>query len=198
MNQDIELSSDGTGDLEARLKEAVRAGQIASDMFDDTCARFFGINRTDGRCMDIIDRHGRITAGQLASEAGLTTGAVTAVIDRLEAAGYAQRVRDRADRRKVWIELTGAANLIGGRIFSHYQLLRPTVLEQFTPDQIDAILRFLTVGAEVNREQAALLERHVDPSSAGPGARAERAEAYERAAHALMAERIASLKRSRR
>jgi DNA-binding MarR family transcriptional regulator len=92
--------------LGMRFKEAVRANQTATDVFDEALTIFLGINRTDGRCLDIIDRVGRISAGHLANESGLTTGAVTAVIDRLEAAGYARRTRDTLDRRKIWIEVT--------------------------------------------------------------------------------------------
>ncbi len=51
-------------------------------------------------------RAGGVTAGALAAEAGLTTGAVTGVVDRLERAGYARRVRDATDRRRVQIEVT--------------------------------------------------------------------------------------------
>ena len=65
-----------------------------------------GINRTDMRCLDIIERLDSVAAGRLASEAGLSTGAVTTVIDRLERAGLARRVADPADRRRVLVELT--------------------------------------------------------------------------------------------
>src|SRR5690242_15465290 len=102
MNQDIKSSSDNrTGLLEQQFFEAVRANQSATDMFDEAVAQFLGINRTDGRCLDVIDRRGRVSAGQLANESGLTTGAVTVVIDRLERAGYVRRIRDELDRRKV-------------------------------------------------------------------------------------------------
>ena len=56
----------------------------------------------------------RITAGELAAEAGLTTGAVTAVIDRLERAGYARRVRDDEDRRRIKVEVTPKLERLAG------------------------------------------------------------------------------------
>ena len=52
------------------------------------------INRTDGRCLDIVENQGPLTAGRLAELSGLTSAAVTAVLDRMERAGYARRVRD--------------------------------------------------------------------------------------------------------
>lgn len=93
-------------EIEAAFGTAIRAYQTAFDNFDQACADHLGFNRTDGRCVDLIDQAGGMTAGELAKAANLTTGAVTAVIDRLEAAGVARRVPDPADRRRVRIEVT--------------------------------------------------------------------------------------------
>ena len=92
--------------LEEALGAAVRAYQTAVDNFDQAVADHVGINRTDARCLDLIDQAGGMTAGELARAAGLTSGAVTAVVDRLEAAGFARRVPDPADRRRVRVEAT--------------------------------------------------------------------------------------------
>src|SRR5687767_13556347 len=86
--------------------DAVRAYQTVNDNFDQAVADHVGMNRTDARCIDLVDQAGGMTAGELARAAGLTTGAVTAVVDRLEAAGLARRVADPADRRRVRIEAT--------------------------------------------------------------------------------------------
>lgn len=93
-------------ELETAFGNAVRAYQTGVDNFDQAIVDHIGINRTDGRCIDLIDQAGGMTAGELATAAGLTTGAVTAVIDRLEKAGLAQRVPDPTDRRRVRIEVT--------------------------------------------------------------------------------------------
>lgn len=93
-------------ELEAAFGTAIRAYQTGVDNFDQAMADHIGINRTDGRCIDLIDQAGGMTAGELAKAAGLTTGAVTAVIDRLEAAGIARRVAEPEDRRRVRIEAT--------------------------------------------------------------------------------------------
>ena len=91
------------------LNVEVRRYQNAQDAFDDAAAERLGINRTDQRCMDILDLNGQMTAGQLAAESGLSTGAVTTLLDRLERAGYVRRVRDTVDRRRVLVELTDEA-----------------------------------------------------------------------------------------
>jgi DNA-binding MarR family transcriptional regulator len=62
-----------------------------------------GINQTDLICLNALFRQGPMSAGQLANAIGLTTGATTTAIDRLERAGYAQRRGDPNDRRKVLV-----------------------------------------------------------------------------------------------
>jgi DNA-binding MarR family transcriptional regulator len=53
--------------------------------------------------MDFLNVEGRMTAGRLAELTGLTTGAITGVVDRMEKAGLVRRERDSEDRRKVFI-----------------------------------------------------------------------------------------------
>jgi DNA-binding MarR family transcriptional regulator len=76
----------------------------ASD-FDERVAKRLKLSRTDMRCLDLIGRLGPMTAGHLAEESGLTTGAVTFILDRLEEAGMVTRRRDTEDRRRVWVEI---------------------------------------------------------------------------------------------
>jgi DNA-binding MarR family transcriptional regulator len=185
MDQDINTSREKRDDLlNLRFKEAIRANQTATDVFDEALAAFLGINRTDGRCLDIIDRVGRVSAGQLANESGLTTGAVTAVIDRLEAAGYARRTRDTLDRRKVWIEVTDETRTINARMFSFYARIYPVLMQRFTPDQIGAVLQFLEMGTFLNQELAVAIKEHHDPSAVSAEARLIQARAFERAMQA--------------
>src|SRR5580658_5836286 len=66
----------------------------ASD-FNEGLAKKLKLSRTDMRCLDLIGRLGPLTAGRLAEESGLTTGAVTFILDRLEEAGMGG---DRAGR----------------------------------------------------------------------------------------------------
>lgn len=185
MDKDIKTSREiSEQDFGLRFKEAVRASQTATDLFDETLTQFLGINRTDGRCLDLIDRRGRVSAGQLANDSGLTTGAVTAVIDRLEAAGYVRRIRDTLDRRKIWVELTEDTRNITARIFGHYEKTGPMMMARFTPDQVRAILEYLEIGTFVENEMAAALKEHLDPRATTPTARLIQARAFERAVDA--------------
>lgn len=148
-----------------QLGNLSRHSQVATFKFDERVSEFLGINRTDGACLDIIGRHGKVSAGQLAIESDLTTGAVTAVIDRLEAAGYVQRVRDPLDRRKVWVECTPHANEVVEIIFGVYDLLGPVMLTHFSDEQLAGIVAFLKIGIRVNDELAAALRENTKPNA---------------------------------
>lgn len=71
-------------------------------------AERLGIGASDAECLEAVHADGPLTPGRIASVLGLTTGAVTAVVDRLEAAGYVRRERDPTDRRKVLVRTSPA------------------------------------------------------------------------------------------
>jgi DNA-binding MarR family transcriptional regulator len=152
--------------LLTRIGDLSRQSQATTDLFDERVSEFLGINRTDGRCLDIIGRHGKVSAGQLSNEAGLTTGAVTAVIDRLEASGYVQRLRDPLDRRKIWVECTPHTNELIEIIFGVYDIIGPIMMGRFTEEQLAGILAFLRIGTRVNEELAAGLRENTRPNAA--------------------------------
>jgi DNA-binding MarR family transcriptional regulator len=91
-------------ELLKQLEETLRKVGAQSVLLSDTVAKLVGVNSTDLECLDLLEMAGPTTAGRLAEHAGLTTGAMTAVIDRLERAGFARRLRDAEDRRCVRVE----------------------------------------------------------------------------------------------
>ena len=109
MSNQISTSSKDRQAALLRMVRLVRLQQIASDKMDDAFCRMTGINLTDGRCLDLLDVHEGLTAGELAEAASLSPGAVTTVLDRLERMGLVTRTRDEADRRRVLVELTPKA-----------------------------------------------------------------------------------------
>jgi DNA-binding MarR family transcriptional regulator len=131
----------------------VRRHQNAQDAFDDAACAFLGINRTDGRCLDILDQHGQMTAGALARESGLSSGAITTLLDRLERAGYVRRVRDTADRRRVLVELTDEARRRAGAVWGPIAAEAGRDLAAYDEEQLRFIRDFLRGGRE-------FLERH--------------------------------------
>src|SRR5205807_2195556 len=91
----------GQSDLNEALVRAGRSLGNASAMLGHAIAERLGLHPTDWECVTLLvdAEDGSMTAGQLAQLTGLTTGAITGVVDRSEAAGFAQRERDRLDRR---------------------------------------------------------------------------------------------------
>jgi DNA-binding MarR family transcriptional regulator len=96
-------------DLVAQLRSEIVGYFGAASDFDERVAKAFKLSRNDIRCLDLLGRRGSMTAGQLSDESGLSTGAVTFLLDRLEEAGMVRRRRDTDDRRRVWVEIVPAA-----------------------------------------------------------------------------------------
>lgn len=120
-----------------------RAYQTSNDNFDQAVADHLGMNRTDMRCVDLIDQAGGMTAGELARAAGLTTGAVTAVIDRLERAGMARRVADPADRRRVRVEVTPTLWELTGPLMGPFINESQTILDDYSTEELERFAEFL-------------------------------------------------------
>lgn len=91
-------------ELLAALNEEFRELSTVTILFHQAIADRLGMHLTDHKCAGILLRAGPITAGELARRTALTTGTITAVIDRLEKAGFVRRAKDPGDRRRVLIE----------------------------------------------------------------------------------------------
>jgi DNA-binding MarR family transcriptional regulator len=144
----------------AALISAFRTSGNLDRAFDNRAAEALGVNLTDLHCLNTIENRSGVTAGSLAVEAGLTTGAVTGVVDRLERAGYARRVPDPADRRRVKIEVTdhfyARADEIWGPVAAdwHAELAR-----RYNGDQLDLIAAFLDATNELTRRHLERISR---------------------------------------
>ncbi|MGH9025753.1 MAG: MarR family winged helix-turn-helix transcriptional regulator [Acidimicrobiia bacterium] len=133
---------------------AIREYQRANDAFDEAVMVRMDLNRTDGRCIDLLQERRRLSAGELAQATGLTTGAVTAVIDRLEKAGWARRVRDDADRRRVLVEPTERTDLLCEQIFGPLMTEGNQYLEGLSVEQLQAIIGFLRHSTDASLRHA--------------------------------------------
>ena len=131
------------------LGEQFRISGIHDLAFDQVTADRLGINRTDLNCLDVIERHGGVTAGELAIEAGLTTGAVTAVVDRLEGKGYVRRTRDTEDRRKVKLEVTPDFTAEAQKIYGPLVEDWHELMQRPTTEQLESMIEFMQAGNEV-------------------------------------------------
>jgi DNA-binding MarR family transcriptional regulator len=141
----------------------IRANQRATDVIDELFCQLLGINRTDARCLDILEQEGSMSAGQLAQESRLTTGAITAVIDRLERAGYARRVTDPGDRRRVLVEATPKAFAAAAELMANpmIALWRP-LSERYSDEQIQLFIDFTRAGRELQDRHAEWLRERLE------------------------------------
>jgi DNA-binding MarR family transcriptional regulator len=141
------------------LIEEVQRSQLATDRYDQAVADAIGLNRTDMRCLDVISREGPVTAGRLADATGLTSGAMTTALDRLERAGLARRVRDATDRRRVLVELTEEARAGAGDFYGDQMAHAERLYKRYSEKELELLLEFVREGRELNERSAAKLEQ---------------------------------------
>lgn len=141
--------------LAEELIHLARAHEAANDAFDEVACQKLGINRTDLRCLNIVENHGSMTAGRLAELSGLTTAAVTSVLDRLERAGYARRVREQEDRRQVLVEVTPLLAERGGMIWGPLGEEAMAAMTRMSVEELKGVMDFFRLGIELNK-------RHVE------------------------------------
>ncbi len=94
-------------ELLGKLWDLGRAMSTQTVFLHEAIARTAGLSATDTKCIDLILRapEGGVTAGYLSEKSGLTTGAITHILDRLERGGFVERLRDTQDRRKVFVKV---------------------------------------------------------------------------------------------
>jgi DNA-binding MarR family transcriptional regulator len=136
-------------ELVAALNQAARSASGLGGLFAQQVAARLGINVTDLECIEMIATPGTLTAGELAAKTGLTSGAVTGIVDRLERAGFVTRERDRQDRRKVHVRIVPeGAERAGG----YYRSLGAAVdglLDPYDEEQIAFLVDYFTRTREV-------------------------------------------------
>lgn len=142
------------------LNEATRQMSTWTVMFHSAIASQVNLNITDHKCLDILNDQGTMTAGQLAEITGLTTGAVTGVIDRLEYVGFVRRDRDPRDRRRVIVQPNNEkATEVLGPIFKHFQQRYEPVLESYSEDELRALLRFIEQSVHLMQQEIEWLRK---------------------------------------
>jgi DNA-binding MarR family transcriptional regulator len=163
------------------LIDEVRRSQAATQRFDAAVAEALGLGRTDMRCLDVLQRSGAMSAGRLAEETGLTSGAMTAALDRLEGKGYVRRVRDGEDRRRVLIEPRPEALAKASTFYGEHQAMSERLYRRYDRAQLELLLQFVRTGREFNERQAVQVERRTREASPGPRTRKRESPAGPRA-----------------
>jgi DNA-binding MarR family transcriptional regulator len=130
-------------------------------MFHQALADILDYHITDHRCIHFIYRYGAMPAGRLAELTGLTTAAVTGIIDRLEEAGYVRRVNDPKDRRRTIVEPTRSKKLERKleKIFTPFHERMHKLLSSYSDSELTFLLDVLTKSIELTREESKKLRR---------------------------------------
>lgn len=161
--------------LVQELEHAVRRSSGSGAIFGQTVASYAGISSSDHECIDFLNLEGRVTAGRLAEVTGLTTGAITGVVDRLEKAGFVRRERDEKDRRKVFIALV-PENV--ARIAKCYEPIQKAMLElwsRYSDAELQLLIRFADEGYKVMLAATEELKATMEASKKKPRAPAKSA-----------------------
>jgi DNA-binding MarR family transcriptional regulator len=143
------------------ISEKFREMSTETIMFHQAVADVLGLHITDHKCLDLIYRFGAMPAGRLAEQTGLTTGAVTGIIDRLEEAGYVRRTNDPKDRRRTIVE--PARNRKLDRkievIFMPLHERMHKLLSSYSDSELAFLLNATTEFVEQTREESKNLRR---------------------------------------
>lgn len=137
------MSRDNLEDLLAEAGKAGQAYQSAVDALDEAVALHLGINRTDLRCLEILSEGEAVAPGLLGKKLGLTSGSVTAMLDRLERLGYVARSPDPADRRRVAVRITSEAARKVWAIYGPIAEEGSKSLAHYTAPQLQLVIDYL-------------------------------------------------------
>jgi len=129
--------------------------------FHEAIARKLGMSAAERKTLSLLAQLQLATPGQLAAATGLTTGAITGIIDRLEKAGYAKREPNPADRRSLLIRpqnLEGV-NQILEPIFADLGVDMIHLASHYSPEQLDYIAQYISKMTDVLKAQTEKLNQ---------------------------------------
>ena len=145
--------------LLAELDRELRLLGARSVMLSQAVASRFGLSPADLETLDLLGTHGPLTAGRLAELTGLTTGAITGVVDRLEREGLVRRERDAEDRRRVIVHLVPERARAIGRLYEPLARAMAELHGRYTTEQLALVLDYTRRGNAIALEQIERVER---------------------------------------
>jgi DNA-binding MarR family transcriptional regulator len=142
------------------LTELARSAQRAATdgiLFHQAVADRLGLHISDLRCLNILLEAGPVPAGEIGERTGLTTGAVTRMVDRLEQAGYVRREPDPADRRRVIVSPMAEQMATIGPLYTGMAQAWATAMDGYDNDQLTTILTLFDRLHEISQVEIARL-----------------------------------------
>lgn len=141
--------------LVRELDNGGRAIATAAVLFHTAVAALSGLAASDQRALDLIERFGPLTAGELAERSGLAPASVTGLLARLERKGLARRIPNPNDRRSVLVELVYEQMTVMGPHFLELGRQLHQLYDTFDDRELTAIARFLREAAQIQQDAAA-------------------------------------------
>ena len=151
------------------LEKGFRDSSSVGIVLHQTVADRLGLHITDHKCMGILCEFGPLSAGKLAELTGLTTGAITGVLNRLERRGYARRIRNPRDRRNINVEAVNVAvfNERMGELLGSLRKRMRALSSEYSVEQMAVIDDFIKRAVEITREES--LSIRLGTSATAPG-----------------------------
>ena len=152
-------------ELVQALKLAGRQLSTATILFHQAVADRLGLNLTDHKCVDLLLLNGPLTAGELAALTALTTGAITAALDRLERAGFVRREDDPEDRRRVVVRAVPQRVSEMSRLFDSFSARLDEFFTGYKDEELALLVDFMTKSCDVLHKSTEELRQ--GPTTAG-------------------------------
>ena len=150
--------ADRRAELLDQLELAGRASSVATVMFHTAVAARQGLSASEEKALDLLERSGPLTAGELARQSGLAPASVTGLINRLERKGFARRIQNPSDRRSILVEVD--VERMYARVaplFADWVRSLEELYAGYSDEQLEVILHFLTEAARRQQEATARL-----------------------------------------
>jgi DNA-binding MarR family transcriptional regulator len=138
-----QMSSMKREELVEALVDMGRQYSTTTVLFHTVLAEVLGLNPSDHKIVDVLTQRGLLTAGQLAEITGLTTGSMTAALDRLEKAQFIKRVNDPNDRRKVLLEVLPNRFPELGELFTPMLKAQDELFARYSESDLALILEYI-------------------------------------------------------
>ena len=149
------------GDLMEQVIRGGREFSIGTVLFHQAVGQLLGVNVTDMKCLDMMILKGSVSPTELARHTGLSSGATTAMIDRLEKAGLVERHPHPKDRRAVTLVLTKEARRRLPRPFESLGKAMTTLVSGYSRKELEVLADFFTkVGLLWQEERQRLQARY--------------------------------------
>ncbi|HKX72672.1 MAG TPA: MarR family transcriptional regulator [Candidatus Saccharimonadales bacterium] len=131
-------------DLKQHVIRGGREYGISTVLFRHTVGSAIGVNVTDMECLGLLFFKGISTPSELSEHTGLSSGATTAMLDRLQRAGLIQRNPNPQDRRGSLISIAPGSKKTIGPMFASVRAAQDELVSSFSPEELRVIDRYFT------------------------------------------------------